>query len=153
MLPALLLTLAASPAAMAEPAAFALLPFGLDLYIQKKPVRAIVYTVTQALGVSAAAYGTHRSDALILTEDLEGAAPWRALTACGVTAAGASYLVSIVDASNLHTKSASERAQWMMEWDRTRAPTAWTEGRETALRVPATLNGQDLPLKRLAPGQ
>lgn len=148
MLPALLFALAASPAAMAEPAAFALLPLGLDLYIQKKPVRAVLYTVTQALGVSAAAYGTSRADALILVEDDQGATPWKVLTAGGVTLAGASYLVSVVDASNLHTRDAAESALWIIEWDSRRAAQAGTAPRGSLPNVPTTLDDQDLPVKR-----
>ena len=121
MLPALLLVLAASPAAKAEPAAFALLPFGVDLYVQKKPVRAVLYTLTQGLGVAAAAYGTTRVNAYELNEDEQGAMPWKVVTGSGVSLTGASYLCSVVDASNLHTKDAADSAAWLKDWDQRRA--------------------------------
>ncbi len=114
MLPGLLLV----STAMAEPAAFALLPFGTDLYIQKKTGRAVGYTLTQALGVAAAVLGTVETDNAIVAAGEDVPTPWKAVTACGVSTAGASYLFSVVDASNLHAK---ENVAWMRDWDADRA--------------------------------
>ncbi len=124
MLPALLLAFAATPSARAEPPAFALLPFGIDLYMQKKPVRAILYSATQAIGVATAAYATSRVDVYETNEDETSAAPWKAVTAAGVTLTGASYVVSLVDASNLHKNDAEASAAWLRDWDRRRAALA-----------------------------
>jgi len=114
MLPGLLLV----STAMAEPAAFALLPFGTDLYIQKKTGRAVGYTLTQALGVAAAVVGTVKTNEAVLAAGEDIATPWKVVTACGVSTAGASYLFSVVDASNLHAK---QEAAWMRDWDTDRA--------------------------------
>lgn len=114
MLPGLLLV----STAMAEPAAFALLPFGTDLYIQKKTGRAVGYTLTQALGVAAAVVGTVKTNEAIIAAGEDIATPWKVVTACGVSTTGASYLVSVVDASNLHAK---QEAAWMRDWDADRA--------------------------------
>lgn len=115
MLPGILLL----SVALAEPGAAALLPFGVDLYLQKKPVRGLLYTVTQAAGVAAAVVGTVGSDRAAIAEDDAGGAPWRAVTAAGVCVAGASYVVSTVDGSNLHQK---DTVAWMRAWDAARAP-------------------------------
>lgn len=120
MLPGILLL----SVALAEPGAAALLPFGVDLYIQKKPVRGLLYTVTQAVGVAAVVAGTVGADRAAVAEDDAGGAPWRALTAGGVTLAGASYVVSTVDASNLHQQDA---VAWMRAWDAARLARASSE--------------------------
>lgn len=107
--------------AMAEPAALALLPFGTDLYLQKKPARAIVYTLTQALGVAAAVVGTLETDRVLIAAGEEVPTPWKGVTAAGVSLGGASYLFSVVDASNLHAK---DGVAWMRDWDADRAALA-----------------------------
>jgi hypothetical protein len=104
--------------ARAEPGAAALLPFGIDLYMQEKTGRGLIYTITQVVGVAAMVTGTIESDKLALQENDAGGTPWRALTAGGVTLAGGSYVVSMVDASNLHQK---ESVAWLRRWDADRA--------------------------------
>ncbi len=119
---------------MAEPAALSLLPFGTDLYIQKKPVRAVLYTLTQALGVATAIVGTVETNKVIVAADEDIGTPWKGVTAGGVTLAGASYLVSVVDASNLHSK---DSVAWLKDWDYDRAALAYTAGVTTlALTAP-----------------
>lgn len=119
MLPGLLLV----STAMAEPAAFALLPFGTDLYIQKKPVRAIVYSLTQAVGLGTAILGTIEANQRIVAEDDAGAESWKIVTASGVTLTGGSYLLSVVDASNLHAK---DSVAWLRDWDNDRVALAYS---------------------------
>lgn len=104
--------------AQAEPGAAALLPFGIDLYMHEKPARGLIYTLTQVVGVAAMVTGTVQSDKLALEENDAGGTPWRALTAGGVTLAGGSYVVSMVDASNLRQK---ESVAWLRRWDADRA--------------------------------
>lgn len=133
MLPGLLLV----STAMAEPAAFALLPFGTDLYLQKKPVRGLVYSLTQAVGLATAIVGTVEANQRIIAEDNAGAESWKVVTASGVTLTGASYVLSVVDASNLHAK---DSVAWLQDWDNDRVVLAYSA------RI---LPGQVLP----APGQ
>jgi hypothetical protein len=104
--------------ARAEPGAAALLPFGIDLYMQEKTGRGLIYTLTQVVGVAAMVTGTIQSDKLAVQENDAGGTPWRALTAGGVTLAGGSYVVSMVDASNLRQKVS---VAWLRRWDADRA--------------------------------
>ncbi len=136
MLPGLLLV----SAAMAEPAAFSLMPFGVDLYLRKKPGRGVLYTVTQAAGLATAIYGTIQSDKAIFEEDVEAGILWKVVTASGVTTGGASYLISVVDGSNLHMK---EQTAWLQEWDRDRLALAPPLGVETPFAEVARANRRE----------
>jgi hypothetical protein len=111
------------PVAMAEPAGWNLVPFGVGVYVHHRPVRGVVYTVTQAAGIATAAYATVTGYRAAEVEDDDTFAHAQLLSLAGVTVAAGSYLASVLDGSRLHEleqQAGTARAN-VTAWDDARA--------------------------------
>lgn len=88
--------------ALAAPPVLNVLPFGVGVYAHKKPVRGVVYTVTQVGGLAAwygatwpARYASAEGDTAELTK-------WEVVLASAATMTIGSYIVSVIDGGRLH---------------------------------------------------
>lgn len=104
-------------AAFAASPVLNLLPFGVGVYVHDRPVRGIVYSVTQAAGFAALAYGSVRADQALAAEDAEGSYRWDAVSAVGATAGFGSWIVSALDGGRLHELEGQAQAARLKQWD------------------------------------
>ncbi|MDP2309682.1 MAG: hypothetical protein Q8P18_26920 [Pseudomonadota bacterium] len=111
------------PLAHAEPPGWAAVPFGVGVYVHHRPVRGLVYSATQAAGISTAAWATVVGYDAAYAEDDAAFAQAQAVSIAGVSLAAVSYLASLLDASRLHELEGgdpSARAR-VMAWDSARS--------------------------------
>ncbi|MDP2313211.1 MAG: hypothetical protein Q8P41_09925 [Pseudomonadota bacterium] len=116
-----MLLLALLSTAQAAPPGWTLVPFGVGVYVHGKPVRGVVYSATQAVGVATLTYASIQADSAALAEDEGAFKTWQAVSMAGVTVAAASFLVSVLDGSRLHDleKDTTARDQ-VIAWDSAR---------------------------------
>lgn len=102
---------------LAAPPALNLLPFGVGVYAHDRPVRGVIYTVTQIVGFSVLTYGSIRTDQAMGDGDETEYYRWEGVSALGATAGFGSWIVSAVDGGRLHELEAAEKAARLREWD------------------------------------
>ncbi len=103
--------------AFAAPPALNLLPFGVGVYVHDRPVRGVLYSVTQAIGYSALIYGSTRADQAADTGDDAGYYRWETVSALGATAGFGSWIVSAMDGGRLHELEGADKAARLRIWD------------------------------------
>jgi hypothetical protein len=107
--------------ALAAPPGFAIVPFGVGVYLHDRPVRGGVYTATQAAGLGVLTWATVAGYQAAQAEDDEAFYRWQSVGAVGVSAFAASYLVSILDAGRLHEiETGDTEKRRVMLWDEAR---------------------------------
>jgi hypothetical protein len=107
------------PAALAAPPGWSLAPFGVGVYLHKKPVRGVVYSATQAAGIAGLVWSTAEAYDAAYAEDDDTFTKYQTLSIGAATLAVGSYLVSVMDSSRLHEleqQNASARAS-VLAWD------------------------------------
>jgi hypothetical protein len=116
-----MLSLLLTQAAVAAPGGWAVVPFGVGVYLHGKPARGAVYTATQAAGIGVLTWGTVNGFTAAENEDETEFAKWQGVTVAGATVTALSYLVSVVDASRLHEiEMGNEEKERVMRWDEAR---------------------------------
>jgi hypothetical protein len=106
--------------ALAAPPVLNLAPFGIGVYAHGRPLRGVVYSLTQAGGITAATLGTIYANEGAANADQPAIDKWSAVSAVGVATALTSYAVSLFDGSRLHDleqKDAEETARAVRAWD------------------------------------
>jgi len=104
-----LLSLAlAQEAPTPDDGALAVVPFGVAHYAWKRPVRGVVYSVTQATGIGVGIYSTVVADAALANGDSSTAEQWQAVTGAAIGVAALSYAVQVLDGSRLAQLRAAE---------------------------------------------
>ncbi len=97
-----LLSLAlAQEAPTPDDGALAVVPFGVAHYAWNRPVRGVVYSVTQAAGIGVGIYSTVVADAALANGDSSTAEQWQAVTGAAIGVAALSYAVQVLDGSRL----------------------------------------------------
>ena len=108
--------------ALAEgpPAILAITPCGIDLYAQGKPVRGVLYSVTQAAGLAGWIGATLPArTAAQAEEETPELLKWQAVLIGSASVTMGSYAVSVVDGSRLHELSKQDAtARAWRAWDR-----------------------------------
>lgn len=97
--------------------AWSLLPFGVGVYAHHRPVRGLVYSLTQVAGFSALAYGSVQADRARDAEDEPTYYRWETVSALGATAGLGSWIGAAVDAGRLHDLEARAQADALRRWD------------------------------------
>ncbi|MFZ5482268.1 MAG: hypothetical protein ACOZNI_36240 [Myxococcota bacterium] len=112
--------LLAVASAAAAPPGWNLVPFGVGVYLHERPARGVAYSVTQAAGVAATAWGTAMVAEASEAGDDGALDQWSVVSSIGVGTAAASYFVSIFDAGRLHDlerEEAEKTARAVRAWD------------------------------------
>jgi hypothetical protein len=119
-----MLSLLLVPCALAAPPALNLIPFGVGVYLHDRPVRGVVYSVTQAAGVAGLTAATVLTKQAGDENDVERVGQLGTVTAASVSVLAASYIVSVFDGGRLHELE-QERARKatadVRAWDEARA--------------------------------
>jgi hypothetical protein len=118
-----MLALLALQSALAAPPGLTLAPFGVGVYAHGKPLRGVVYSVTQAGGIATVAAATSLAYDAAEVEDDASFATWQAVGIAGVSVAAVSYLASVLDGARLHEleKEGAEARRRVEAWDAARA--------------------------------
>ena len=103
--------------AHAAPASWALAPFGVGVYVHDRPARGVLYTVTQAVGFTALAWGSVRADAALDAGNDQDYYRWEGVSALGATVGFGSWIVSAVDTGRLHELEATAATARLRTWD------------------------------------
>lgn len=89
-------------AALAAPPVLNVLPFGVGVYAHKKPVRGIIYSVTQAGGIAGWYGATWPARYAAGSGDDAALGRWQAVLAGAASLTIGSYIVSVIDGGHLH---------------------------------------------------
>jgi hypothetical protein len=103
--------------ALAAHPAWTLCPFGVGVYLHDRPVRGIVYSVTQVAGWSLMAWGGGMANQYDAEEQPAEHYRWEAVGAAGVVMGAGSWFVSGIDGGRLHELEMKERATRLRAWD------------------------------------
>lgn len=94
-----------------------LLPLGGGLYVHHAPVRGVVYSATQAIGIAGWAASTMPAYSAATNEDDRAAATWQGVLVGAATLTVGSYVISILDGGHLSDLEADARRQQMGSLD------------------------------------
>ena len=103
--------------ALAAPPALNLIPFGVGVYAHDRPLRGVMYSVTQVLGYSALAYGSVLADHAVDVGDDAGYYRYETVSALGATMGFGSWIVSAIDGGRLHELEGAAKAARLRAWD------------------------------------
>lgn len=118
----LLFLIAAALATEPEPeplpdAGLAVVPFGVPQFAWKRPVRGVLYALTQAGGVGVATWAGLERSAAIDADDEDAMSDFQSVMAVGVGAAAVSYAVGMIDGSRLAEDRARAAAESVLRRD------------------------------------
>lgn len=109
-----MLLLALLPTTLAAPPVLNVLPFGVGVYAHKKPLRGVIYTVTQAGGAGLWYGATWPARYAADIGDDATVQRWQGVLIGAATLTIGSYIVSIIDGSRLHDLEVEGQA---FRWD------------------------------------
>ena len=110
----------AVPVASAAPAAWNIVPFGIGVYVHKRPLRGAAYTFAQAGGISTLSVASVLAADRAEEQDAAGVQRMQTLASIGVTAAIGGYFISVLDGARLHELEVEQAKLSVREWDRAR---------------------------------